>query len=419
MAAKKKVSKNKAAPAPSPKKTSSVAAGSKQAAIRELFGEFNTADHKVIAFGHEVPNTYELRRPSGVMQLDIDTGGGLPAGGCCCLSGPEGSGKTHLLYMYMAMHQRLYGSESALAFASLEAQFDFKRARQCGMKIRIPKRMIEQWRQERSDRGMPDYTKEEIDDFNSQIGEFVLLGGGTGEEVCETILGCVEKRIFGIIGVDSLNGLIPTADAEKEMDEEQKRAAHSTMMTKFFKHYIPLTNGLDGLNETTLVFIQQVRANSAKSTAPAYIAKYLKDWAIAGAWATRHFKLIDIHFWSGQNINRKIGGENVIVGKELKWDLDKGKAGTHDNIQGSTSLYYEGGIDPINTVIVTGTRLGSVRETSNGVIVYKDIKAGIQAELGRIPDINALRKMMAADFDFEVAVRREVLASAGVYCLYR
>jgi RecA/RadA recombinase len=424
MAAKKKATKQnkKVADNPAPKKKKSPP--SKSDVLRALMGGFNKINektgekHTILAFASEVPNTYEIRRPSGIMALDIDTGGGVPAGGLTCLSGPEGSGKTYLMLCHMAMHQKLYKENSYIGFAGTETQFDFKWALNCGLKIRVPKELVAQWREEKFQRQMPDYSKEELAAFNEQIGEFMLIGGTTGEEKLEAILECHKRKIFGIIGLDSINGLLPAANAEKELSDNDKMAAQATLMTRFLNRYIPTTCGFDDPNQTTLIFIQQVRANMAKASAPAHIAKYLKDWAVAGGRATRHFKLVDVIVWSGGEIKKQVADKKITVGKIVHWELEKGKAGTHDNKTGSAGFYYGKGIDGIESVIVTGTSLGVIRETERGVNIYRP-ETQEKLDLGPIPNVTALYKMMSVDLNFEFLIRREVLAAAGVQCLYQ
>jgi RecA/RadA recombinase len=395
-------------------------------AMREFIASENSQydDHKVIEFASNVPNTYELRRPSGIMQLDLDTGGGPPAGGLTYISGPDNAGKTFLILLYMLMHQRLYGDQSSLAFACVEGGFDFKRALNMGLKISVPDPTIAQWDQERQARGFPPYTKEEWQSFKQQTGEFVIIGGPTGEAIMQTALNCIRSRLFGIVAVDSVSILLPEADAGKDIEEHEKRAANASLITKFIKQYTPLTSGLDGLNWTTLLFSAQVRSNSAKATAPANMQKYLKDWASTGAYAGKHGKLLDICVWSGAKIDRQVQGKRVVVGKQTKYELLKGKAGAHDNVTGEFPFYYDffypAGVDQLDTVIAQGMKRGVIVEnpkTSKVDVIQPD--TGQLSEIRNIPGMRNFRRMMEIDIDFELAVRREILASKGIMCLYR
>ena len=59
--------------------------------VRTVMDRINKGSkYKLLDYAINVPNPFQLRRPSGIMQFDIDTGGGLPAGGICYLSGPDG-----------------------------------------------------------------------------------------------------------------------------------------------------------------------------------------------------------------------------------------------------------------------------------------------------------------------------------------
>ena len=393
-------------------------------AMREFIASENSQyeDHKVIEFASNVPNTYELRRPSGIMQLDLDTGGGAPAGGLTYISGPDNAGKTFLILLYMLMHQRLYGDQSALAFACVEGGFDFKRALNMGLKIAVPDVTISQWDQERQARGFPPYTKEEWQSYKHQIGEFVIIGGPTGEAVMQTALSCIRSRLFGIVAVDSVSILLPEADADKDVAEHEKRAANASLITKFIKHYTPLTSGLDGLNWTTLLFSAQVRSNDAKATAPSHMQKYLKEWATTGAYAAKHGKLVDVCVWSGAKIDRQVSGKRTIVGKQTKYELLKGKAGCHDNVTGEFPFYYDffypAGVDQLDTVITQGLKCGVIVEKDSKISVIRP-DTGELSEIRNIPGMRNFRRMMEIDIDFEMAVRREVLASKGIMCLYR
>lgn len=391
--------------------------------IRNLAGQINKGkDHKVIASAEDVPNTYELRRPSGIMQLDIDLAGGAPGGTLVYMSGPDGSGKTFLTMRFMLMQQLLYGDQCALAFAGSESGFDFRRARNMGLKIAVPDELIMQWDQEQQLRGFPAYTKDQWLSFKEQTGEFELVRGFTGEEILTGVLELYRSKVFNIIALDSVSALQPSANAEKELDENNKMAAHASMVTDFMKKFMPLTTGLEGANYSNLIFTAQVRSNPKKSEAPSYMAKYMKEWSATGAWAARHTKAIDINVWDGEKIKGTVAGFKENIGKVTKYEFVKGKYGTHDGITGEYKFFHEGtlpaGVDAAETVMVEGMRNGVIIERNGSVSVIKTDSQG-DVLLSGIPNLPTLKRMMEVDFEFELAVRREVLASKGIMCLYR
>lgn len=431
-ATRKKVAKKKAAKKPTAKRQEATRARraaiqetiaeqpNRRAAIRALMGEINEPDHKVIVFADEAPNTYMLRRPFGVMQLDIDTGGGPAAGGLTVLTGPDNAGKTYLMFLLMAMHQRLYGPDAAVFFAASEGGFDFDAARTFGVRVAYPDVMIDEWEQNRRLLQKPPFTKEELAWMKDEVGTISIIQGITGEEVMDTVLDCIRSGLFHIGFVDSISTLRPEADADKTLSDEDKRAARASLETRFMKHYTPMTNTLDGRNFTTLVCSQQVRANQDRASAPGYMQARMKKWQATGAWAIRHGKLLDLCVSNGEKIHRQIKNVKYIVGKQMKWETLKGKAGTHDNIYGEAAFLYPphfgNGVNLIDSVIMTGLKHGVIYETASGRV---HMNTAVGSPIFIAPDMKMLPKLMEADFEFELGIRREILASRGINCLYQ
>lgn len=375
---------------------------------------------KVIAYANEVPNTFLLRRPCGIMQLDIDTGGGLPAGGLSYISGPDNAGKTFLLWKYFAMQQRLFGNNCVLGYAAIEAAPDYFFARKCGVKVAIPDEMIEEKQQRRKELGLPAFTKDEVKEFKTQIGEFVVLRGSNGEEILDNVLMGVERNIFNILAVDSVSALIPKAEATLDsLEDYGQQGAAATMLTKFTKNYYPLTTGLSGPNETTLIFTAQVRSNRKKSELPSYMAKWEQEWAPTGSFAARHAKLLDVTIWSGpfekekdESAEDPKKAKKIVVGKTLQWKLTKGKAGTHDGITGQVDIVYDQIGDDLSTILGPGIRYGAIIEREGMISV-----PGID-KLKNIAGSERFVEKLKTDFELEMDVRRRVLAAAKVECIY-
>jgi RecA/RadA recombinase len=399
------------------------------------------------------PNTYFLRRPSGIMPLDIHTGGGLPAGGLTYLSGPDGAGKTFLLYKYLAMNQRLYGDKSAVALGVSEAAPDHFFMRKCGVQIAVPEPMIAEQVAERKERNEPPFTKEQLKEFRAKtVGTVKLLRGSHGEELLGAILECFDTGLFDIVGLDSISAVLPEADAMKDLDDAAKRAAAASMVTRFFQHYLNGTTGYYGLNPTTVIFTSQVRSNSKKSEGGPG-AKWLLDYAPQGAWAAKHGKLIDILLKPGAKDKEEVQTapgvpsslaeaaeaekkykKKVQVGKTMNYEVLKGKAGVHEGITGEFEFHFPLGAammrDPNHLltedqrmIVVAGLQAGIVEEkdglvsfhhpTTLAPIVHGDLM------LKKIAGIDRLAQMMRADFELELALRRAVLSSVGIECAYR
>lgn len=371
---------------------------------------------KVIATADEVPNTFMLRRPSGIMQLDIDTGGGLPAGGLSYISGPDNAGKTFLLWKYFAMQQRLFGNACVLGYAATESAPDFFFARKCGCRIAVPDEMIESKQQQRKEIGLPAFTKEELKEFKTQIGEVIIFRGGTAEELLDNVLAGVERNLFNILAVDSISSVLPSSEAQLDsVGDYGQQGAQATLVTKFMKKYCPLTVGLEGPNETTLIFTAQVRANRKKSELPSYMAKWEQEWATVGSWMGRHTKLIDITIWSGAFEKEKDTktDKKVAVGKTLNWKLTKGKAGTHDGIVGETEIFYDRISNDIPSIIGPGIRFGVITERDGLISVPSNEK------IKNIAGPERFVEKLMSDFDLEMDIRRRIISAAKIECIYR
>jgi RecA/RadA recombinase len=397
------------------------------------------------------PNTYFLRRPSGIMPLDIHTGGGLPAGGLTYLSGPDGAGKTFLLYKYIAMNQKLYGERSAVALGVSEAAPDHFFMRKCGIQIAVPEAMIAEQVAERKERGEPPFTKEQLKQFRAPtVGTMKLLRGSHGEELLDAIISCFDTCLFDIVGLDSISAVLPAADATKDLDEAAKRAAAANMVTRFFQQYLNGTTGYYGLNPTTVIFTAQVRSNTKKSEGGPG-AKYMLDYAPQGAWAAKHGKLIDILVKAGAKDKEEVKmpepvsladaaeqekkyKKRIQVGKTVNYEVLKGKAGVHEGITGEFEFHFPLGAammrDPNHRltedqrmVVVAGLQAGIVEEKDGLVTFYhpSDMQPFKHNDLvlKDIAGIDRIAQMMRDDFSLELGLRRAVLSSVGVECAYR
>lgn len=395
-------------------------------ANREFAKAMNKDGRKRVVMADEAPNLYELRRPTGIIQLDAHIGGGFPAGGLSIISGPDNVGKSYLVMKTMAMHQRLYGQRSNIAYALAEGAFDFKRALQTGLVISVPDDILSAWNQELLQLNLPPMTNEQILWYKRQIGGFEILRGGTGEETMHVVNEAVKFNRFNIIGIDSLSIMLPEADEHKDVGERGARAGNANLMTDWIKKYTPHTSGLIESNPTTVLGIMQVRANNDKANAQPHLQKYIKDWATTGAYAIKHGKLIDVTIWDGQLLRKTVQGATKVYGKTLHWKIEKGKAGCHDNVTGETEFLYPDPMNPVSyrghddiwAIINTGIAQGVFTEDAYGVHIHNPITRQ-SVELGNYPDYQALYRTMEQHFEFELHMRYYVLASLGVQCLYR
>lgn len=318
-------------------------------------------------------NVFDLRRPSGILSLDLNTGGGLPACGLSQLDGPEGVGKNFLMYHYMAECQRLYGDQACIAMASIETPMDKRFAQRCGVHIAMSPYDIGVENRARKRRGEPPMDSEEVRIARTTptMGKFLILDQGGSEKILNSIVDLVGYNICQIIGIDSWDAVQTYMEREKDLGEHPQRAATAQLLTFFTKKIsdeglpdvyccpdcgsAPLKQnvisiaelkykwgctqckwvGLDPAvekNETTLVAIRQARGNmdAGKNTrAP--------KWGSTGARAVRHQNLVRVTISPGKRLPEK----GPQVGKEVNWRVSKAKCGSHEGPKGTFNLYFD------------------------------------------------------------------------------
>ncbi|MFW6155103.1 MAG: recombinase RecA [Planctomycetota bacterium] len=156
--------------------------------------------------------------PTGALSLDLALGGsGMPRGRICELFGPESSGKTTLALHILAEAQKLGG---VAAFIDAEHALDPSWCRKLG--VNLENLLISQ----------PD------------SGEQAL-------EICEML---VHSNAVDVIVVDSVAALIPRAEIEGEMSDQQV-GLQARLMSKAMRK---LTAAISK-SRTCVIFINQIR----------------------------------------------------------------------------------------------------------------------------------------------------------------
>lgn len=286
---------------------------------------------------------FHLRRPTGIMSIDLALGGGFAAGGAAQVYGPKGSSKTFTAFKTAGQVQKNYGKNSIIALGMSEIRADVGFARMAGFHVAYSPEKIQEFIEIRENNGLDPFTEEELDDMESQIGEVMMIGGITGGDMLE---GTIEVlREFGsacqLIIVDSLGSLL-TKEQDKKGVADKHYGGSSGILTMWQVKVQPLfINDLpDGsCLETTILGINQVRALIGGP-------RPNMTRAAAGAKSWEHAQLANIEFRTGETLYEDSKG-TIPNGKVLKWYLRKGKAGTHDGPRGEHEWYDVPDADPV------------------------------------------------------------------------
>ena len=156
--------------------------------------------------------------PTGALALDVALGvGGIPRGRIIEVYGPESSGKTTLAQHIVAECQKKGG---IAAFVDAEHALDPEYARNLGV----------------------------------NIDELLISQPDTGEQALDITEELVRSGAVDIIVVDSVAALVPKAEIEGSM-EDQQMGLQARLMSKALRKL----TGIIGKTNTTVIFINQLR----------------------------------------------------------------------------------------------------------------------------------------------------------------
>ena len=156
--------------------------------------------------------------PTGALSLDVALGiGGIPRGRIIEIYGPESSGKTTLAQHIVAECQKRGG---IAAFVDAEHALDPEYARNLGV----------------------------------QIDDLLISQPDTGEQALDITEELGRSGAVDVVVVDSVAALVPKAEIEGSM-EDQQMGLQARLMSKALRKL----TGIIGKTNTTVIFINQLR----------------------------------------------------------------------------------------------------------------------------------------------------------------
>jgi RecA/RadA recombinase len=376
---------------------------------------------------------YFLRRPTGILELDLALGGGFPAGGASQLYGARSSGKTHISFCTAGQVQQNYGDESIIALGLSELRGDIGFMRMSGFCVAYSKQQIEEYENIRLSNGLPGFTPEERADLEYQIGEVIFLGGSTGGDMLESTLEVADQlgSRCQLMIVDSLGSLLTPAQDSGTITDQHYGGSSGIITTWQTKMGPKFINDLpDGsLLETTILGINQVRAliggPRPGMTRPA-----------AGAKSWEHAQLVNVEFKQGEPL-WKDSKHTQQSGREVNWTIKKGKAGCHDGAKGSVNWYYfkQNEADVYDPVfwkdVQDGTIIGGADRITDlvgvaksmGIIeiggAWRTVKDQNGQVLLRVQGDEAVAEKLANDPELEAVLKEGCLRASGLTVRYR
>lgn len=370
----------------------------------------------------EAVSPFILRRRTGIIALDLAMKGGFPAGGSSQIAGEDGVGKNALCLQIIAECQRIYGEDAAIGWCCIELSFDKPFAHLMGVTVPMSDQEIYLENLARTNQGLPKLSKDEVARRKRSVGTFVLIDNGAPEKRLDAVVEMVRSNLFQIVVVDSMAAILTHQQDETSLSEFPQQSTEAVLVTRWHNKltaaFGPSRDGIP--NWTTLLKTNQVRDKRDRKN------PFERRWQVGGPRAARHANLADIYLVKGEQIIATVEDKahpddvtprkrKMHLGKRIKWEIHKGKAGFSEGAKGIIDYHFAEGFRIEKDLVDTALDIGSIVRLKQGVYGVISPEGEVVEE---IRGKESLYHCACQDEWFN-QVYNFTLRKAGITCLYK
>ncbi len=220
------------------------------------------------------------RVPTGLFEMDLAMGGGIPRGRCTIIYGPEDSAKSTLAFLLIANHQRLW-PDKICVYVAIEP-FDGPWAKKCGV----------------------------------DVDNLAVLYPAYAEEAVDMTEDMLNAEDCGLVVLDSIAAMITTQEAEKSAEGANPGGTGLVIGKLVRKTTLALREAEKAGRSPTLVYINQIRHKIG--------VMFGSPETMPGGFAALYQARMRIRVF-GKGIQDSKVSENLNVRREVKFDLKKTK----------------------------------------------------------------------------------------------
>lgn len=324
--------------------------------IKKLIKDINKRfGANAVRLGSDIKQAMNFKIPTGSVGLNQALGGGLPSGRYITLAGQESSGKSLLAYKAIATVQSMrkkivQDGDFEYEIVSDDGDIPLKAALiqiECGS-----------------------YSEEWGEVHGIDNNELIFCQPEGMEQALDIAI-ALQKAGVEFIVIDSIAAMLPTKEIDTDLVDTTQLGLRAKALNVYHGKFQSCNNTLErtGKLPTTVLAINQFREK---------IGGYGDLSFCPGGNSQKYTNGVEIRTRAGDYIKEGTGTNAKIVGRIIKWKLQKNKTGVAF-LDGEYDLYIDDGLLPRGTIdtakeLVVLAMLKGVIERRGAWYFYNDEK---------------------------------------------